>query len=247
MKVLHFLFLLGVCFTIFEFLWGLFKIVFNFLTSSIQSPTKTNSVRIIKYILFTAVSIQFVQLINANSVLISNQIASITLGALLILFYLIGKYQSRAAITQVRGIANQFMKGFMPVFDSKLEITLILGSVIFFVLGSLFPAFTDNGITTWFTSAILNIYSTPFFGLIFKLIGGIVLVNTLMRASRIGGKLLSGHSFADATKRENPFGGRFNGQGFNTPPFQKTFENSVSEEPEFTDYEEVVDEEETEK
>lgn len=247
MKILHFLFLLGVCFAIFEFLWGLFKILFNFLTGSIQSPIKTNSVRIIKYILFTAVTIQFVLLININSTLISTQGLSITLGALLILFYLIGKYQNRAAMTQVRGIANQFMKGFMPTLDSKLEIGLILGSVSFFVLGSLFPTFTDNGITSWFTSAILNIYGTPFFGFIFKLIGGIVMVSTLMRAAKIAGKLLSGSSFADATKRENPFASRFNAQGFNKSPFQNTFENTVAEEPEFTDYEEVVDEEETEK
>ena len=243
MKVLHFLFLLGVCFTIFEFLWGLFKILFNFLTGSIQSAIKTNSIRIIKYILFTAVAIQFVHIVNTDSGLINNQGVSITLGALLIFFYLIGKYQNRAAYTQIKGIANQFMKGFMPVFDSKLEIALILGAVGFFVLGSFYPLSTANGITNWFTDAILNIYNTPFFGFIFKLIAFFVLINTLSRAAKIIGKLLSGNSFSEATKSENPFINRFNTQGFNHARNQ----NTISEEPEFTDYEEVTDDEPTEK
>ena len=206
MKVLHFLFLLGVCFTIFEFIWGIFKIIFNLLTRSFQSSIKTNSVRIIKYILFTAVTIHFVQIINSDPVLINKQPLSIALGALLILFYLIGKYQNRAAFTQVRGIANQFMKGFLPTFDSKLEISLIFGSVGFFVVGSLFPYIADNGLTNWFTSAITNIYDTPFFGFIFMIIAGFVLVNTLTRGGKIIGKLISGNSFAEATaKREFNF------------------------------------------
>ncbi|MDX1349858.1 MAG: hypothetical protein R3279_06415 [Putridiphycobacter sp.] len=248
MQILHFLFLLGVCFTIFEFIWAIFKFIFNFITSGIQNPVKTNSVRIVKYILFTAVTVQFVQLINQNSVLINKQAVGIALGAIMILFYLIGKYQTRAMFTQFNGIANQFTRGIFPAFDGKLEITLIIGSVAFFVLGSIFPAYTSNGITTWFTDSILNIYDTPFFGFVFKVIGGFVLVNTLLRAGRTIGGLLSGKSFAEATKRDNPFGGRFNGQMFNQNPFQNnTSQNSISEEPEFTDYEEVTDDEEPEK
>ncbi len=246
MQVLHFLFLLGVCFTIFEFIWGIFKIIFNFLTGSIQSPVKGNLVRIVKYILFTAVSIQFIQLINLNSVLINKQIIAIGLGAIMILFYLIGKFQTRSMLTQFKGITNQFAKGILPEFDEKLEISLIIGAVFFFVIGSIFPEFTSNGITAWFTNAILNIYDTSFFGFIFKVIGIFVLVNTLMRAGRTIGGLLSGKSFAEATKRNNPYAGRFRGQMFNQNPFQNNqSQNSVSEEPEFTDYEEVTDDEET--
>ena len=243
MKILHFLFLLGVCFTIFEFIWGIFKIIFNFLTGSIQSSVKTNSVRVIKYILFTAVTIQFTQIINTDPVLIRAEAVSITIGALLILFYLIGKYQNRAAYTQIRGIANQFVKGFLPTFDSKLEISLILGSVALFIIGSIFPFTSSNGITNWFTSAIINIYDTPFFGFIFMIIAAFVLMNALTRGGRIIGKLVSGQSITEATKKESTMFNTFNRSAFNRGPFQ----NSEPEEPEFTDYEEVTEDEETEK
>ena len=123
------------------------------------------------------------------------------------------------------------------VFDSKLEIALIFGSVAFFIIGSLFPFMTDNGLTKWFTSAIANIYDTPFFGFIFMIIAGFVLVNTLTRGSKIIGKLVSGHSFSEATSKDNSFFNKFNTQGFNKGPFQ----NSIPEEPEYTDYEEVDD------
>lgn len=243
MKILHFLFLLGVCFTVFEFLWGLFKIPFNFITSSIQSPLKSNSARILKYILFSTVIVQFIQIINSDPVLIAKQSMSIALSAVLILFYLIGKYQNRTAFSQVRGIANQFLKGFLSSFDSKLELFLIFGSVTLFILGSLFPDYTSNVITSWFTSAIINIYNTPFFGFIFMVISAFVLMNTLSRGANIIGKLISGQSFTNATKKESKIFERFNTQGFNKGAFQ----NSIPEEPEYTDYEEVVDEEEEHK
>ncbi|MFK8037102.1 MAG: hypothetical protein AB8B74_02335 [Crocinitomicaceae bacterium] len=243
MKVLHFLFLLGVCFTVFEFLWGLFKLTFNFATSSIQSPVKTNSVRIIKYILFSTVIVQFIQIVNADPILIGKQSISITISAVLILFYLIGKFQNRAAFVQIKGLANQFLKGILSTFDSKLEIALIFGSIGLFILGSIFPTYISNPVTNWFAAAIINIYNTPFFGFIFMVIAAFVLMNTLSRGANIIGKLISGESFANATKKESKIFERFNAQGFN----RSNSQNSIPNEPEFTEYEEVTDDEESAK
>ncbi|MFK8046674.1 MAG: hypothetical protein AB8B72_14340 [Crocinitomicaceae bacterium] len=245
MKVLYFLFLIILGFTIFEFIWGVFKFLFNLLTRSLNSPIKTNSVRILKYILFTAVAIQYVKTVNSDPVYIGNQYAAIALSAILLLLYLFGKYQTRASISQISGMANQFVKGFMSAFDPKLELTLIIGSVAFFVLGGLYPDIVNNGITNWFVGSIVGVYDTFFFGFIFMIISGFILVNTLTSGAKIVGRLLSGQSFVEATKRNNPFAGRFSQGGFGGNPFQNRNQNqsSIPQEPEFTEYEEVKDEE----
>ncbi|MFD1551354.1 hypothetical protein DNU06_14295 [Putridiphycobacter roseus] len=238
MKILQFLFLLGVCFTIFEFIWGLFKFAFNFITSSIKSPVKTNALRIVKYILFVGTTIQFIKTINIDSQYIHSSAISISIGAILMTLYLIGKFQNRAAFAQIKSMAGQMMKGFSTSFDSKLEVALILGAIVFFVLGSLNPSLIENGITTWFSDAIINIYDTPFFGFIFMVIAVFVLYNAISRGSSILGKLLTGQSFKEATAKASPFQ-NFNFQG----NLQKRFGNEETIEAEFTEYEEVVEEE----
>jgi len=245
MKVLYFLYLIILGFTIFEFIWGVFKLLFNLLTRSLNSPVKTNTVRIVKYILFTAVAIQYVKTVNSDPVYISNQYAAVALSSILLLLYLFGKYQTRASISKLSGMANQFAKGFISAFDPKLELTLIIGSVAFFAVGGLYPNIVNNGVTNWFVDSIVGVYDTFFFGFIFMIISGFVLVNTLTSGAKIVGKLLAGKSFVEATKRENPFAGRFSQGGFGGNPFQSRpqDQNSVSQEPEFTEYEEVKDDE----
>lgn len=238
MKILHFLFLLGVCFTIFEFIWGLFKFAFNFLTSSFASPLKTNTLRIVKYVLFVGTTIQFIQSSNSSGQMIQSPNISISIATLLMGLYLIGKFQNRAAFAQIKSMAGQFTKGFSSSFDVKLEIALIIGALVFFILGSLNPTFIENRVTTWFSDAIINIYDTPFFGFIFMVIAFFVLINAISRGSSIIGKLITGQSFKEATAKESPFQ-NFNWQG----NMQKRFGIEETEEAEFTEYEEVEDDE----
>ena len=228
MKILEFLFLLGVGFAVFEFIWGIFKIVFNLLTSSLAGPAKTNAVRIAKYITFVAVIIQYIETINLNNALVQNDIIGIVLGTIVMALYLLGKYQNRAVFAQMRGVAGQL--GLGSAFDPKLEKILILGASATFVIGSLYPQVFNNTITTWFTTAIMNIHNTFFFGFIFSVIAIFLLINTFGRGSRILGKLLSGESFSDATKSENKTFQYFNNQNFNRRSF-----NRPPEEPEYTE------------
>ncbi len=238
MKILEYLFLIGVCFTIFEFIWGIFKLIFNLLTSSFNSPAKSNLVRIVKYVLFISATIHFIQTINVDQSLVSSSIAATIISTLVLGLYLLGKYQNRLVTSQIKNITNQFINGASNQFDSKLEKFLILGGIALFVIGSFFPSFFDNGITQWFTDSILNIYNTPFFGFIFKVIAFFVLVGTFTRGSRILGKLINGESFSKATQQSGNVLGNFGGNAFN----RSAFNNNKPEEPEFTEYEDVTDE-----
>ncbi len=243
MKILEYLFLIGVCFTIFEFLWAIAKFLFNLLTSSINSNSKSNGLRIAKYALLTAVSVQFIQTINPSNTLVSSAPIAIGISALVFGLYVLGKYKSRAAFAQIKGLAGQLSKGLPNTpTDPKLEIILTIGSISLFIIGSIFPFVFDNAITTWFTDAILNISTTPFFGFIFKVISVFVLINTFTTGSKILGKLASGESFTKATENEgkNPF------KFFNAEQFgQDRFNKKPKEEPEYTDYEDVTDTDKT--
>ena len=243
MKILEYLFLIGICFSIFEFIWGVFKVLFNLVTSTIESNAKSNIVRIIKYILFISVTIHFVQTINVDHSLISSNIASIVLSTIVLGLYLLGKYQNRLTFAQFQGITNQFTRGISSHFDARLEKTLIIGGLVLYVLGSFFPEFFNNGISQWFTSSILDIYNAFFFGFIFKIIALFVLISTFSRGARIIGKLINGESFSQATESSRNIFQSFNTSNFNGTRFNQKVEN----EPEFTDYEDVTDDEIEEK
>ena len=75
-------------------------------------------------------------------------------------------------------------------------------------------------------------------GFIFMVIAFFVLINAISRGSSIIGKLITGQSFKEATAKESPFQ-NFNWQG----NMQKRFGIEETEEAEFTEYEEVEDDE----
>jgi len=239
MDILKYLFLISVSFTVFEFIWGIFKFLFNTVTARLVGPGKSNPLRVIKYILFTAVSVQFVQSINADQALIGSSAASIIISSLIMGLYLLGKYQNRLALTQIRNLTNQFSNGFSNKFNPELEKFLILGAIIAFVIGSLFPNIVNNSLTQWFTASTINIYDTPFFGFIFKIIAVFILINSISRGSKILGKLISGQSFADATVKEKSNFSFFTNQNLN----RSQFKQEKQEETEFADYEDVTDKE----
>ncbi len=235
MGIIKYFFLIGVCFVIFEFIWGILKFIFNALTRSIASPTTDKIVRIVRFALFTTVLVQFTHIINLEQNLIHSSTAGIVMATIVISLYLLGKYQNKASFAKVKGL-DQIMKGFSSPFNPKLEKILIFSAIAVFIIGSIYPDMFKNTITSWYTDSILNIYDTPFFGFIFKVIAVFVLVNTFSRGAKIIGKLVAGQSFTEATKNDknmfNYFNNRNGGEDTNTR----------SEEVEFTEFEDVTDE-----
>lgn len=236
MEVLKFIFLLGINFSIFGFIWG----IFMFIIRTLQSPgaqrneSITYILRIVKYFLLVSVTANFVSVYatGANGGIPDTghiAIASAVLG-----LYLLGKFQNRAIAGQIAN--NPMFAKFMPKVDPKVEMFLLIGSVVYFVSCLLYPTMVNNGLINWFTDSIVSIYETPVIGWIFQIIAFFFLINIIMRGVNVIGRILSGQSIMNTPPSS---GGSVN---FQTGTY---FEDNKKEDEEgYTDYEDVTDSEE---
>ena len=88
----------------------------------------------------------------------------------------------------------------------------------------------------------MSIYEAAVIGWIFKIIAFFFLINIIFRAANVIGSLLNGDSIMSGTASRGNF--TFN-QGEGTNPFDQ-FREKQQNDPEWTDYEDVTDEEEDE-
>ncbi len=231
MEILHFIFLLGINFVIFEFIWGILNIFTSMIIGTFKSkyPQIDYILRIIKYFLLVAVTARFIFITSENHDLIHSENVKIVTSAIVLGLYLLGKLQKREMFSRFNMINSNMVKGFTTYFDPKVEKFLVIGSLLFFIACLVYPGIVDRGIINWFTNSILNLSSVFFFGFIFKVIAFFFIINIFTRAGNIIGNLLQGKPLNYQSKRNN---NPFNPGGFN---------QQKNKEPEFTDYEEIED------
>jgi len=240
MEILKFIFVLGINFSIFGFIWGLMMLVVRMF----QTPGRPRNqsldyvLRIVKYFLLVSVTANFIAHVQETDVAANLGMTNFIVGTIVLALYLLGKLQNRA-VMQALGNHPMFAR-FANSIDPKVEIYLLIGSVGYFVACLMYPQMVDNNLVNWFTDSIITIYDTPVIGWIFKIIAFFFLINIIMRAANVIGRLMNGQSLT------TPVGQT----GFKTrqDPFSQNRDQSDNNSDDgFADYEDVTEEDEEKK
>ena len=223
MEILKFIFVLGINFSIFGFIWGLMMMVLRMF----RTPGKPSSqpldyvLRIFKYFLLVSVTANYIAKFQTAEQATNIGLTHMIVGTIVMALYLLGKLQNRAVLSQLG--QHPLFARFANGVDPKVERFLLLGSVGYFVACLLYPQMVDNGLVNWFTDSIQNIYDTPIIGWVFMVIAFFFLINILMRAANVIGRLMNGQSltnpgpkaeFRYRERRFNPNNDQSNNDGF---------------------------------
>lgn len=251
MNILYFIFLLGINFVIFGFIWGVFNFLLSTVTRGINRSLQSNYIlRITKYVLLVAVTANFVHSMNQEEQLIESFTARAIISSIVLGLYLLGKLEKRSQFSQFSAIGGNLVKSLTTTFPLKIERFLILGSIAFFVICLFFPEMVNNGLINWFTNAIGDLSNAFFIGFIFNIIAFFSIINIFMRGSKILGKIISGESLTESFKKEqkkSPFG-NMGGSPFGQqkqPSFEDDYSKKASmntDDDGFTEYEDVTEE-----
>lgn len=230
MTILKFIFVLGINFSIFGFIWGIMMLILRLL----QAPGKPVNqsldyiLRIVRYFLLVSVTANYISKFQGSDPGTNIGITNIVVGTIVMTLYLLGKLQNRAVLSQLA--RHPMFARFASSVDPKVERYLLLGSVAYFVACLIYPFMVDKPIFNWFTDSIQSIYDTPVIGWIFSIIAFFFLINILLRAANVIGRLINGQSLmkpdvkAEFKFRERRFGGRHD-----------------ADQGGFSDYEDVTD------
>lgn len=196
MKLLNFIFQLGVVFAIFGFLWGIIQIGYQLLRAgATKSINEAYAVKLIKY--FFLVDVTFI-FCHGND---DADLNSLITTALILLTYFIGKLQNQQnKVAMFQMVANGLPKA-NSKFDIRAEIFVIVLAILFFVGFIFFPEYAQNPLSIWFVKSIKSIENASVFGYIFKVIGFFFLVNLIFKMLNTISFLLSGKPIA--TTRTN--------------------------------------------
>lgn len=237
MEILEFIFVLGINFSIFGFIWGLMMLVIRMFRAP-GVPVNQGldyTLRIVKYFLLVSVTANYIAKFQGSDLDTKVGITNLIVGTIVMALYLLGKLQNRAVLSQLG--QHPLFTRFANSVDPKVERFLLLGSIAYFISCLVYPQMVDNKLVNWFTDSIQSIYDTPVIGWIFRIIAFFFLINILMRAANVIGRLLNGQSLT--------------GPGVKTEfrYRERRFEsgNSKDDEDGFTDYEDITDEEDEKK
>jgi hypothetical protein len=235
MGVLKFIFVLGINFSIFGFIWGVIMLGVRLLIGTRQTRSQTMDyvLRIIKYFLLVSVTANFIMVSQGLASDETVSTANMILGVFVLALYLLGKLQNRSMLSQIA--QNPMMARFSSQIDPKIERFLLIGSLLYFIVCLQFPVMVSNGVVTWFTAAIINIYDTPIIGWVFSVIAFFFLLTILFRAANVIGRILNGQPINGGNSRGGGFGGQV---GSN--PFEQ-FRQKQTKSDDFVDYEDVTD------
>ncbi len=228
MKVLEFIFHLGVVFAVFGFLWWIFMAILAlFRGGRSKNEIETYSLKLINYFFLVSVTARFA-VDSRFGLKGAEEFTANVLGGMILLMYLFGKIQQKEQRLQMMVAFRGFAKQMKSVFNRKIEIALILVAIGFYLLFVFIPETAFNPITNWFVESIINIADTPVFGFIFKVVGFFFLLRVLFRF--IGGILQVLGLKSPITMQTSPFSG-----------IDDKNENSdkKKDDDDFDDYEEV--------
>tara|TARA_B110000046_G_scaffold176426_1_gene202099 strand:- start:589 stop:1335 length:747 start_codon:yes stop_codon:yes gene_type:complete len=237
MEVLNFIFGLGIAFSIFGFIWALFMILLNFITTRLNIDLKQIHflvLRVIKYVLLISVVANYI-LYHQNNDIGGVETSHMILGTVVMALYFMGKLQKRTLFNQFA--QNKLLALLAPPIDPKTEGYLFSGSIVFFILCLQVPRIVSNPLVNWFTESINSVYETAVFGWVFSAIAFFFLINILVRAAKVIGNLVTGQPI------NKPKAGGFKfGAQMGSNPFEQFREQQQTDDG-FVDYEDVTDSE----
>lgn len=206
MKLLDFIFRLGVEFAIFSFIWGIFNIGLSLLRAGQKrSLIEIYSIRGLKYFFLVNVTFLFCQAGIDSNMLVINQVV---FSGIILLFYFVGKLQQKQQQSSLFKVAGAIpnmskMPNLQGQFNLKGEIIIISISIAALIGFSIFPEYAANSIAIYFRDTIINIEDTPFFGFIFKVIGFFFLMNIISKMAKTIGFILTGGKLKDNNIQDN--------------------------------------------
>lgn len=238
MEVLNFIFGLGLAFSIFGFLWALFMILLNFITSQINSDLKQIHflvLRVIKYVLLVSVVANYILNTQESGDNTGVSLWNMIVGVAVMALYFMGKLQNRSMLGQFS--QHKLVALLAPPIDPKIDGYIFSGSILSFIVCLVYPAIVDNAIVNWFTVSINNVYDAPILGWVFSAIAFFFLINTLIRAANVIGSLVTGQPI---NKPKTNGGFKFGGGNMGANPFDQ-FRQQQQTDDGFVDFEDVTD------
>jgi hypothetical protein len=232
MKILEFIFHLGVVYAIFGFLWWIPKVIIFLLSKGkAKSEAEVYILKLINYFFLVSITFRFSS-DSSLGIRGMDELEGILIGGSILLMFLLGKIQKNEQQFQMMQAFPKFLKNSISVFNRKLEILMVAIAISFFVLFYFYPLSTQNLLTNWFVESIVNIADTPVFGFIFKIFGFFFLLRILTKF--IGGILqLLGIKKTRETTATSSFSGMFSNQN------DITEDDNKKNDDDFDDYEEV--------
>lgn len=245
MRILEFIFVLGINFSIFGFIWG----IFQFIVRNLQNPNQqrgevsTYILRIIKYFLLVSVTANFIVVNELGAYkdemgVTHIETFSMVVGSIVMGLYLLGKLQNRTMMSQLGN--NPMFSRLIPKIDPKVERYLLAGSLLYFVFCLWYPSMVNNGLINWFTEAIISIKEAFLIGWVFYIIAFFFLISILMRGANVIGNLLNGNSILEGPQVKSNFKFRAGGTKFGSND-EDNHTPYVDDEG-FTTYEDVTEE-----
>lgn len=191
MKLLEFIFHLGVLFAAYNFIWFFIELIVKALRG-IQAPTliETYIIKALKYLVLTNITFVFcidyarlepTYVVDAQRLL---------LGGTILLTYLLGKFQKQQQRLQFLGGFN--LQQTKQVYSLPLEVTLLVLVTVELILLYFFPQFAENALANWFENNIESLEKAFLLGFIFKVIGFFFLIGIFLKLLNTINVVLSG-------------------------------------------------------
>ena len=181
-------------------------------------------IRAVKYFLLVDVTLLFCLTEESSDM---TELNRVIFAGIILLTYFTGKLQrnqSRSMFTKLAGTGLPIQK---MTFNLKAESIIIALSLVLFSVFWFFPNYATNPLSNWFHKSIMDIYDTPIFGFIFKVIGFFFLLSIIFKMVNAFTFLLSG--------------------GKISPPGSSNPHSNERNEDDFDEYEDVDDNEESGK
>ena len=154
-----------------------------------RTTTEIYVIRAVKYFLLVDVTLLFCLADERSDM---TELNRVVLAGIILLTYFIGKLQrnqTRSMFTKLAGTELPIQK---MTFNLKAESFIIALSLVLFSIFWLFPQYATNPLSNWFHESIMDIYDTPIFGFIFKVIGFFFLLSIIFKMVNAFTFLLSG-------------------------------------------------------
>ena len=181
MKIIEFIFHLGVVFAVFGFIWWVFMAILAlFRGGRSRNEIETYSLKLINYFFLVSVTARFV-VDKRFGLKGAEELTAHIIGGMILLMYLFGKIQKKEQRLQLMVAFKGFSSRLKKVFNRKVEIALVILAIGFYLLFIFVPNTTLNPVTNWFVESIINIADTPIIGFVFKVIGFFFLLSVLFR------------------------------------------------------------------
>ncbi len=179
MKLLGFLFDMGIVFIILSLIWGFFMLILNLLTAGERKGIfEENLLKSANYYL----------LANLSAMVVLGRVASTGVthygfqiaGLVMLYLYLVSKQEKQQfKIRMQRGLSNFSFNSERR--NKTLDTIYLLVTLALYAACVMIPEMVDNGINRWFMGAIVDIKDTPIIGWIIKFIGVFFLLNIFVR------------------------------------------------------------------